>query len=537
MGRSKIARNTARLQNRIAANAAANAISAVVPAVPGPAAAPVPLPAPAPPGPAAVAVPPLAPAPLGPAAVAPAPTPLGSAAAAPGETSPGPAAALLFSPSPSSAAALVPPPSPGVDEPAAKRRCADSGLSRLPDSAARHSPQPTFSDFDLFQTATTTTTPAPSLDSTLQPSFNSVEPATPAKVERPKIVLKLKVYRPATIDTTQRNIDRSLPGWALGDSGLSHTAPQQQQQSALVDFTGDGNGVGEQGEFTTPHAYSPGVGILDNSLGELDVAQSHQQPTDLQRGTASPRPGFDFGESFNIPPTGEARQQTTDLERRPASQLAEKRAILDREAREYVWLKCGVRLEECHNDMFEMCSFEDHIVQCLLSKRERREGRAEIASMRRLVGAKHRGFTGACVPPVDAGYLPHKHPNSTLRWNCPEPDCPLRGEQFRYNPLRARFIAASLLPESELWKVALKTRTGGMRAVFECSARCNDYTGNQHCLNPDHLEFETARRNKDRIKHHKGDVRCICPVPCVGRNVCLDHPGRVEENAAALLSA
>jgi len=51
-------------------------------------------------------------------------------------------------------------------------------------ASARHPPQPTFTDFDLFQTAPTTTpghqaTPrrAPSLDSTLQPSFNAPLPA------------------------------------------------------------------------------------------------------------------------------------------------------------------------------------------------------------------------------------------------------------------------------------------------------------------------------------------------------------------------
>ncbi|KAK5674668.1 hypothetical protein LTS10_012669 [Elasticomyces elasticus] len=64
-------------------------------------------------------------------------------------------------------------------------------------------------------------------------------------------------------------------------------------------YSGEENGVGERGEFTTPHAYSPGLRTPDNSLGELDVAL--QQATDF-RGTANPRPRFDNGESFNIPP-------------------------------------------------------------------------------------------------------------------------------------------------------------------------------------------------------------------------------------------
>ncbi|KAK5675643.1 General control protein [Elasticomyces elasticus] len=131
------------------------------------------------------------------AAATPAPSPSsagGAAAPVPSPSLSGDATALVPSPSLSGdAAAPVPSPSPDVEEPAAKRPRLDSGLPRLPDSApattnnpfttasqqqtrlpspasARHPPQPTFSDFDRFQTAPTTkpALSAPSLDSTLQ---------------------------------------------------------------------------------------------------------------------------------------------------------------------------------------------------------------------------------------------------------------------------------------------------------------------------------------------------------------------------------
>ncbi|KAK5734648.1 hypothetical protein LTR17_008725 [Elasticomyces elasticus] len=377
--------------------------------------------------------------------------------------------------------------SPEVEEPPAKRRCVVS--------PARHSPQATFIDFDLSHgddgpaglCCSRAPTPEPfsdppapdddllrriverlgepSLDSTLQPSFNSVEPATSAVVGRPKIILKLKAKRPQTSDTTQRNIDRStLPGWALGDSGLSQTAPR----SNFVDFTG-GDIVGEQGEFTTPHAHSPGVGNPDNSLGELYIAP--QQSTDLERGTASPRPGFDFGESFNIPPSGEARQQATDG---PASRsdewkfsLAGKQATLDSEMWVYLWEVCAVRPEQCHDRMFEQCGRQDHLVRYLEQPNTHRLARDTIACHGRIAGTKQRGHTGVCVPQFDIEGPQAKskaQATKTIRWKCP--DCK---DTLNYAPTLSRWLAMVKLSEGQRWKAAIKRETGGQAPAFECT--------------------------------------------------------------------
>ncbi|KAK5675675.1 hypothetical protein LTS10_011775 [Elasticomyces elasticus] len=203
-----------------------------------------------------------------------------------------------------------------------------------------------------------------------------------------------------------------------------------------------------------------------------------------------------------------------------------KQASYDSEMWEYIWRECGLRPEQCHDGMFVGCSREDHSVKFFASEKGQREGREQILSHRRIAVEKQRGHTRACVPQFDINSKQATSGSQAMkmsRFKCP--DC---GKAIEANMTFSRWLAAVQLPEGQRWKVALKRLTGAQKPAFECSARCNDYGRIEHCLAGDHLELETIDRNGERKKHHSGNVRCNCPIPCVGVNVRLDRPGRME---------
>ncbi|KAK4911307.1 General control protein [Elasticomyces elasticus] len=219
---------------------------------------------------------------------------------------------------------------------------ADSRLPRLPDSApattnnpfttasqqqtwlpspasARHPPQPTFSDFDLFQTAPTTTpapqaTPrrAPSLDSTLRPSFNSVEEA--AYYTQGQLHSTTQ-----TNYTTQRNIDRStrppVPLFHSNSTGnLDIQQVNSQQFQHDIAMMGGGVNVAYEGTFGDLSSAGDAMFGVDGHFGFDDLMNAHTNDfTAINSGnvhgvTVSPRDVFN---NESIPPSTSFTNLTT----------------------------------------------------------------------------------------------------------------------------------------------------------------------------------------------------------------------------------
>ncbi|OQO10380.1 hypothetical protein B0A48_03676 [Cryoendolithus antarcticus] len=82
-----------------------------------------------------------------------------------------------------------------------------------------------------------------------------------------------------------------------------------------------------------------------------------------------------------------------------------------------------------------------------------------------------------------------------------------------YTPYR--YVAVFSLPIEDLWMAIICDRDN--RALCDASARCNEYTGKDHCLTRSHLVIETRLINRSlRKQHHKGKIGCWCVQRCLG---------------------
>ncbi|KAK4918831.1 hypothetical protein LTR49_013462 [Elasticomyces elasticus] len=168
------------------------------------------------------------------------------------------------------------------------------------------------------------------------------------------------------------------------------------------------------------------------------------------------------------------------------------------------------------NGMFAPCSESGHTLQWLIDVREHHLALLDS------IQSVELGPDGRCLPLREVNFAGQ----TMIKHKCAVNGCDgSTASSMQWQ----RVFAASLLPESEQWKMVLNSKRGkSSRLVraYECSARCNHFGGTHHCVRKDHINIETSAHNERRKLHHAGYTQCDCDSPCIGENVKFEPTGK-----------
>ncbi|KAK5743087.1 hypothetical protein LTR17_002847 [Elasticomyces elasticus] len=429
----------------------------------------------------------------------------------------------------------MPPTSPEVEEPPAKRL-------RM-DSPARHSPQPTFSDFDFFQDD------GP-LDSTLQQSaltdydlYLANEFATahgtpsPAQLGESSILASNNLRMSDAGKTSAAlQLKNGQSEWsaqhacaALGEQSYSPSAQDftagLNQSLAYEGYAGrvsDNQPMWVSSDAPSPHHHgqqhysamdTSGVGYPVNGNTYLPVLYSQSTPASNAHNDTAESVSDTMSQ---YPDAGLMAWQAAQGRKRAAEEQAMWAQVLK---------KTGLAPQDCHDRMFPPCSVQDHLVQWIKQPNVVMRYKKLVAAIRS-TQVEAPGVERRCISTHQAGYATNKREMRSLR--CRVAGC--KGDKkIHLLSIQRIFAGIKAAEEGHAWKIALNDFDGGR--VFDCSGRCNTYPTTNHCLEWDHLLLETENKNMQRCRHHHQRAGCFCEKHCIGPLVVLDRETTTEVNA------
>ncbi|KAM0693809.1 hypothetical protein Q7P36_005933 [Cladosporium allicinum] len=167
---------------------------------------------------------------------------------------------------------------------------------------------------------------------------------------------------------------------------------------------------------------------------------------------------------------------------------------------------------------YGVCSPEGHDLRAVTGP----EFRASLAARLQRARAVGPRNSDGCIPNITGSSI-------RISVKCPLPTC---SEKRKLTREAHRWVALLSEPVENAWMMVVKGRISN-RALFDASGRCNEFTGKNHCLEHDHVLFESKAMNEVRKGHHNGRRGCFCRDRCFGEQVKRHQPTRLDDVVVA----